>query len=815
MQLNVEQKRLIQAKPNGHALIKGVAGSGKTTVAVHRIPFLLNHYCFGEDDNILMVTYNKTLVNYIKYLYEKVEEENSIDYQSLFGGDEERIDIQTIDGILFKYYNEYISRSKQKYKVVSENGDKYPILSSCIAELQKKYPNVNVLDHRNMSFLMDEIDWIKSCNYMELEEYQNADRLGRMSHKSKDGPQKLMKNSDTRRAIFELMLLYNERLREKGYIDFKDMALIALEQARKKVDKKYTHIIIDESQDLTRVQLEVLKLLYQEKEYSSIYFIADTAQSIYPHSWLVKGRSFTSIGFDMTGKSNSLTKNYRTTTQIAQAAYSLIEKDENIVDDENFVKPSLIDRQGSYPVYRWYKQFQDEIQGVVDEIQNNIVGKYSYKDIAVIARNRNQLAEVKEKFEQLKIPYSVISRQEVDFDNNTVKLLTMHSIKGLEFKVVFIVGLNKGIMPLVSYQDLDDENIQESNERKLLYVGMTRASEFLYMSSSGTPSPFISEINPGYLKINSNSRVGKFYEIKLGEYEFQDKILDLYSKEEKIRQWIIKELVETYKYPLGLLDVEYKVNSFSSVGSVDVAVSIYSNNNRIPYIFIEVKSFGTGIQSALSQLKSYMSHCRTCQYGVATDGNEFVVINRNFEKVDDIPVFHTSMLPSSIERFLYNDLKHGCNYEIIRDCNEPSVVTVKRGAEEITYFQEETRSLSVYGNIAAGIPIYMNDEIGERFYLPDDWLRGQEDCFMLKVKGDSMIGAGIEDGDYVLVRKQQEAHNRDIVIVALDDDATMKRWMKMGDTILLIPENEKYEPIQIRSNQANILGLVIGVLKKV
>ncbi|QGT99769.1 SOS-response repressor and protease LexA [Candidatus Syntrophocurvum alkaliphilum] len=817
MQLNMEQKRLIQAKPNGHVLIKGVAGSGKTTVAVHRIPFLLTNYCFGEDDNVLMVTYNKTLVNYIQHLYEKVEEENQMPFQDIFGKNKKKVDIHTIDSILYKYFSQYKKHNKQIGEVISDSRTKYAILSACVAELKKEYSNINILDHRNISFLMDEIDWIKSCNYMEIEEYQNADRLGRMNHQSKEGPQKLMKNSNTRKAIFDLMILYNERLKEKRYIDFKDMALIALEQAKKMVGKRYTHIIIDESQDLTRVQLEVLKLMYQKEEYSSIYFITDTAQSIYPHSWLVKGRSFTTIGFDMTGKSNTLAKNYRTTTQIAQAAYSLIEKDQNIIDDENFVKPSLIDRQGYFPVYRWFRQPQNELNSVAKEIQGNLIKRYDYKDIVVIAKNRNQLHEAKEYFDKLGIPCNIITKKDSDFQSNMVKLLTMHSIKGLEFKVVFIIGLNEGLVPFISYQDIDDESVQMSNDRKLLYVGMTRANELLYLSSSGTPSPFIKEINHNYLRINSYSKFRKYYDIRIDNYAFREKIFNLYSKEEKVRQWVIKELKQTYKYPSELIDVEYKVNSFSAVGSVDIAVSIYNNNNLIPFIFIEVKYFGTGVKEGFSQLKSYMSHSKTCQYGIVTDGNELIVINNEHEKVDDIPPFHTSMLPSSIEKYIYNDLKHNCEYEIIRDPYEPYVLTVKEGegVEETIYSDDNTRGVSIYGNIAAGVPLYMNEEIGERFYLPNEWLQGQGECFMLEVKGDSMQDAGIHYGDYVLVRKQQEAYNRDIVVVAINDDATMKRWMKMGDTILLIPENNNYEPIQIQNEQANILGLVIGVVKKI
>ena len=75
MKLNMEQRRIVELEPNGHMLVKGVAGSGKTTVAVRRIPFLLNHYCHEADDKVLLVTFNKTLVNYIQYQYNKVEDE--------------------------------------------------------------------------------------------------------------------------------------------------------------------------------------------------------------------------------------------------------------------------------------------------------------------------------------------------------------------------------------------------------------------------------------------------------------------------------------------------------------------------------------------------------------------------------------------------------------------------------------------------------------------------------------------------------------------------------------------------------------------
>ena len=95
-----------------------------------------------------------------------------------------------------------------------------------------------------------------------------------------------------------------------------------------------------------------LKEILNPKSFGSILFIGDTAQSIYHQSWIGSGRSFATIGFNMKGRSNSLSKNYRTTTQISQAAYSLIRSCREIVEDENFVEPALLDKQGDYPVYK-------------------------------------------------------------------------------------------------------------------------------------------------------------------------------------------------------------------------------------------------------------------------------------------------------------------------------------------------------------------------------------------------------------------------------------------------------------------------------
>ena len=88
-----------------------------------------------------------------------------------------------------------------------------------------------------------------------------------------------------------------------------------------------------------------------------------------------------------------------------------------------------------------------------------------------------------------------------------------------------------------------------------------------------------------------------------------------------------------------------------------------------------------------------------------------------------------------------------------------------------------------------------------------------KDCFILKVKGDSMIGAAIEDGDFVVIRKQGAANNKDIIAVDLEGRATLKRLSIDKNDIILIPENDKYSPISLKNREALVLGVVIGVIK--
>lgn len=645
MRLNVEQRRIIENKPNGHVLVKGVAGSGKTTVAVHKIPLLLKDYCYEKDDKVLIITYNKSLINYVKYIYEEIErnkEEEQLSLEIYERGNEDKLTIETIDRIMFRYFVSYIKN--ERLRIASDKQITRAMIDAVIS-VKETYKDVNVLDTKNLSFIKEEIRWMKSCNYTNIKDYQTIDRIGRISNNNIESPHKLRKNSLIRQAIFEVMLKYNENLKKDKLVDEQDISLIALSQAQKQVEEKYTHIIVDETQDLTRVQLEFIKALYMNKNYSSMLFVSDTAQSIYPEAWLVKGRSFTSIGLDMKGKATSLYKSYRTTLPIAYAAYSLIADDKNIIDEDNFVKPSLIDKQGVYPVYRGFKNKILEAEYVVNIIKYELMDKYDYKDIAIISRFKNQLREIKNYLDKNNIPYKEVENDdELDFNDNSIKLLTMHLIKGLEFKAVMIVGLNDKYMPLKSFaNEFEDNDYVESMDRKLLYVGMTRATEQLFLTSDGNPSKFIKDISCKYLRINSKSNFRKLHRINIDEYLFTYKIYDIYRNEEITRQWIIDELINRYGYPKDLIDVDLKINMESKSYTIDVVVYDYENKNKVPFIFIKTNKLGVGTERDMINIKEYISDYNTVKYGIVTDGNEIVIINNYLEEIHDIPCFRSKL----------------------------------------------------------------------------------------------------------------------------------------------------------------------------
>lgn len=143
---------------------------------------------------------------------------------------------------------------------------------------------------------------------------------------------------------------------------------------------------------------------------------------------------------------------------------------------------------------------------------------HSLGDMVIVARFKNQLKQLQAMLTRKGVACSYFTDKDVRFDSDSVKLITPHSIKGLEFPVVFIVGLNEKVIPYLPDADEEGKHDDEIKERKLFYVGMTRATESLYLSSSAHHSRFISDIDPTFLRTDSNMRIRRFYNVPIDSY---------------------------------------------------------------------------------------------------------------------------------------------------------------------------------------------------------------------------------------------------------------------------------------------------------
>ncbi len=144
-----------------------------------------------------------------------------------------------------------------------------------------------------------------------------------------------------------------------------------------------------------------------------------------------------------------------------------------------------------------------------------------------------------------------------------------------------------------------------------------------------------------------------------------------------------------------------------------------------------------------------------------------------------------------------------------RDPSKPRAIEVLKDPTSLPH--KRVVSLPVVGRVTAGAPILAEQNIEDSFTLPEDFVGGGE-CFLLRVRGDSMIGAGIYDGDYLVVRKQSHAQDGDIVVARIGDEATVKRFYREGDRIRLQPENPTMEPIY--AGDVVIEGKAVGLVRR-
>ena len=150
-----------------------------------------------------------------------------------------------------------------------------------------------------------------------------------------------------------------------------------------------------------------------------------------------------------------------------------------------------------------------------------------------------------------------------------------------------------------------------------------------------------------------------------------------------------------------------------------------------------------------------------------------------------------------------------------RDPSKPRAIEVRYDAGSGAVMERRpTRHVPLVGDVAAGTDVLAQENVEELLPLPADFL-GEGQTFMLRVRGDSMIDAGILDGDYAVVRQETEARKGDIVVAGIPgEEATVKTWSRRGNKVTLLPANPRFSPIELDAADVTLYGKVVTILRR-
>lgn len=463
LNLEDEQKQFVDKKIDEALLLRGCAGSGKTTVAIYRA---INFAMSGE--KTIFLTFNKTLAKAAKILI-----------QELIGELPSYLEVSNIDAWVMQFI-----RTRGHHVTLINSQEQRDIYLEGLKSVQL-YKRSYVHDFP-WTFFRDEIARvIKGNGITKEEDYLAIPRYGR----------KTALKRKARSATWAIYETYQQKLNEKKYIDWQDLSLLAYKELFKSpLQEPFKYVIVDESQDLTTIQVRIAQRLMKGKSSSntSIFMVGDYSQTLYS-----RGFSWKQAGLQIQGRSFSLRRNFRNSRQIAETAAALNAYNQNVKLSGEYVDPLFTNRLGPWPVLLRCDITERETKAVAEKILD-LAGDNQFRlsDFAVLCPSVQLCNSVKTRFDQVGIPCILRDDEQFDILEDRIKVLTIHSAKGLEFPVVFIVGLHNGILPnLIKSIDDEEATMALERERTLLYVGMTRAAEALYLvTSNETPSSFIAEI---------------------------------------------------------------------------------------------------------------------------------------------------------------------------------------------------------------------------------------------------------------------------------------------------------------------------------
>ena len=458
--LHPTQRKIVQKEFFGSARVLGGAGTGKTVVAMHRAKYLASK-CEGQQ-RILMTTFTANLAADIRENLRKICTLEEL----------RRIEVIHLDA----WVNQFLRESGFSAQIGYDDAID-PLWEKAILLANNALPF-------DVSFYEEEWNRIVVAQEaLTLEKYVKATRNGRGTRLDRKKRMQVWK-------VFENYqnLMKENQIRDINTAMYECTKLLQSAGRR----SKYISIIIDEGQDFSDNAYRLIRALAGEEHSNDIFIVGDSHQRIYRnHPTLSK------CGINVRGRSSILKINYRTTEEIRKHAFALLNgiSFDDLDDDFDLGDKCQSLTHGEKPVIENFNNANDEFDFILDEVKKLKENGVALTDICVVARTKKLVNDYIALFTRAGIRSYAIKRNKVDdrsFDG--LRVATMHRVKGLEFKYVFIVAVNNRIIPLqsaINKTDTVSEAESITSEKCLLYVAMTRAQKGVYITSYGRKSEFL------------------------------------------------------------------------------------------------------------------------------------------------------------------------------------------------------------------------------------------------------------------------------------------------------------------------------------
>lgn len=458
--LHPTQRKIVNKKYSGAARVLGGAGTGKTVVAMHRAKHLASG--LREKERILFTTYTANLASDIKDNLRKICTLDEL----------RKIDVINLDAWVAQFLREHGYSAEIVYDDTVTK-----IWEDAVAanDFSGEFP---------VSFYEEEYNRIVVAQEaFSLEKYIKASRTGRGTRLDRR----------KRMQIWKVFEAYQNMMKEQKVRDINTaMYECRLLLSKSSSETRYKHVIVDEGQDLSMNGFRLLRAIAGEEHENDLFIVGDAHQRIYKNK-----AALSKCGINVRGRSSILRINYRTTEEIRKAAFALLNGISFDDLDDSFDTGDRCQSltHGKAPQVLRLSNANEEFDTVLKEIKSLIDSGVSAKNICVVARTHKLLDDYISQFTANGLRcYEIRGNKADDRALDGIRVATMHRVKGLEFQYIFVVAVNKRIVPLASAIDHTDSVSEQETmtaEKCLLYVALTRAQKGAYVSGYGQMSEFL------------------------------------------------------------------------------------------------------------------------------------------------------------------------------------------------------------------------------------------------------------------------------------------------------------------------------------